>query len=58
MYVFLIFYGYDFINVFLLQDGDGLLERYKNKRMENFLEFYNKILVWNDGMFDLIYCML
>ncbi|XP_020604846.1 tubby-related protein 3-like [Orbicella faveolata] len=31
-----------------LTDGDGLLERYKNKRMENLLELHNKTPVWND----------
>ncbi|KAJ7391608.1 hypothetical protein OS493_017305 [Desmophyllum pertusum] len=31
-----------------MDDGDGLLERYKNKRMENLLELHNKTPVWND----------
>lgn len=31
-----------------LTDGDGLLERHKNKRMENLLELHNKTPVWND----------
>ena len=31
------------------QDNDGLLERHKNKRMENLLELHNKTPVWNDG---------
>ncbi|KAM7434055.1 hypothetical protein ABFA07_015779 [Porites harrisoni] len=31
-----------------LTDADGLLERYKNKRMENLLELHNKTPVWND----------
>ncbi|XP_029200711.1 tubby-related protein 3-like isoform X1 [Acropora millepora] len=29
-------------------DNDGLLERHKNKRMENLLELHNKTPVWND----------
>ena len=43
-------------NAFLLQDGDGLLERYKNKRMEILLELHNKTPVWNDGMSEFIVC--
>jgi len=31
-----------------LTESDSLLERYKNKRMENLLELHNKTPVWND----------
>lgn len=31
-----------------LTDNDGLVERQKNKRMENLLELHNKTPVWND----------
>ena len=33
----------------ILQDHDGLAERWKRKDMENLLELHNKTPVWNDG---------
>lgn len=36
------------IGVRPLTDHDGLVERWKNKRMENLLELHNKTPVWND----------
>ena len=37
-----------------VQNHDGLVDRWKGKRMENLLELHNKTPVWNDGKLSVI----
>jgi len=34
----------------VLQDNDGLIERWKRKDLENIVELHNKAPVWNEGL--------
>ena len=35
-----------------MKEHDGLVERWKRKKMENLLELHNKTPVWNDGEYQ------
>ena len=37
----------------VLQDNDGLIERWKRKDLENIIELHNKAPVWNEGLYSI-----